>query len=117
MKGVLETVDRDGVAFLRCETRSVGRKPAPDYWLCDVIRMLDAIDEEKTRGEILYDGTEFRQYDGMARPSFVFKEEVVGSAHIFRPRFWGDIICDQTVKDACKTAGVRGIRFRDAAGD
>ncbi len=117
MKGVLEAVDREGVAFLKCESRSLGRNAAPDYWLCDVIRVLDAIDEEKSRGEILDDGTENRHYNGMGRLSLVFKEEVVGSAHIFRPRFWGNIICDQVMKDACKAAGMRGIRFRDAAGE
>jgi len=57
MKGVLETVDRDGVAFLECETRSPGQKPAPRYWLCDVTRILDVIDEERSCGEILDDGT------------------------------------------------------------
>ena len=117
MKGVLEAVDREGVAFLKCESRSLGRKAAPDYWLCDVIRVLDAIDEEKSQGEILEDGTESRRYSPMGRPSLVFKEEAVGSAHIFRPRFWGKIICDQTMKDACKSAGMRGIRFQDAAGE
>lgn len=116
MKGLLKAVDREGVAFLKCESRSLGRKPAPDYWLCDVIRVLDAIDEEKSRGEILYDGTESRRYSPMGGPSLVFKEEIVGLAHIFRPRFWGDIICDDAMKDACKAAGMRGIRFRDAAG-
>ncbi|MBR1088631.1 DUF1629 domain-containing protein [Bradyrhizobium manausense] len=113
MKRVLETVDREGVAFLRCETRSLGRKPAPDYWLCDVIRILDAIDEEKSKGKILDDGTEYRRYDITATFSLAFKEEAVGSAHIFRPRFWGNIICDQVMKDACR--GMRGIRFRDAS--
>lgn len=115
MKDVLEAVDREGVAFLKCETRSLGRKAVPDYWLCDVVRTLDAIDEEKSQGEILGDGTESRRYDGMSYPRFVFKEEVVGSAHIFRPRFWGKIVCDQAVKDACKAAGMRGIGFQDAA--
>lgn len=116
MKSLLETVDREGVAFLKCESRSLGRKAAPDYWLCDVIRILDAIDEERSRGEILDEGTEYRRYSPMGRTSLVFKEGVVGSAHIFRPRFWGHIICDQVMKDACKAAGMRGIRFDDASG-
>ena len=62
------------------------------------------------------EGTEWGRYDGMRRASFVFKAEVVGSAHIFRPRFWGGIVCDQAVKDACEAARIRGIGFRDAAG-
>lgn len=116
MKSVLETVDREGVAFLKCETRTLGRNVAPAYWLCDVVRVLDAVDEEKSRFEILEDGTEFRRYDTMARPNFVFREEAIGSAHIFRPRFLDSrIICDQVMKDACKAAGLRGIGFSDAA--
>jgi len=113
MKSVLGAVDRDGVAFLRCETRSLSGD-APAYWLCDIIRVLDAIDEEKSNVEILYDGTDFRQYDNMAISSVVFSEEAIGSAHIFRPRFLETrIICDQAVKDACKAAGVRGLSFGD----
>jgi|EndMetStandDraft_5_1072996.scaffolds.fasta_scaffold115293_2 hypothetical protein len=113
MKRVLESVDREGVAFLRCETRSL-RGTAPAYWLCDIVRKLDVIDEEKSNVEILEDGTDFRRYSGMAVSSFVFREEAIGSAHIFRPRFLETrVICDQTMKDACKAAGVRGLSFGD----
>lgn len=116
MKSVLEAVDRDGVAFLRCETRSLSGG-APVYWLGDIVRELDVIDEEKSCVEILYDGTDFRIYDPMAMSSFVFKEEAIGSAHIFRPRFLPRIICDQAMKDACKAAGMRGISFGNAYGN
>ncbi|MGX0964327.1 hypothetical protein AB7M63_004776 [Bradyrhizobium japonicum] len=113
MKSVLESVDSDGVAFLRCETRSL-RGDAPVYWLCDVVRKLEVIDEEKSIVEILDDGTDFRRYDNTAISSFVFREEAIGSAHIFRPRFLETrIICDQAMKDACKAAGVRGLSFGD----
>lgn len=116
MKSVLEAVDRDGVAFLRCETRSLSGG-APVYWLCDIVRELDVIDEEKSCVRILEDGTDFRIYDPMAISNFVFKEEAIGSAHIFRPRFLPRIICDQSLKDACKAAGMRGIRFGNAYGN
>ncbi|MEY9186322.1 imm11 family protein [Bradyrhizobium sp. USDA 313] len=117
MKGVLEAVDRAGVAFLRCETRSL-KGGAPVYWLCDVVRRLDVIDEEKSIVEVLDDGTAYRRYDNMTNSRYVFREEAIGSAHIFRPRFlehW--IICDQAMKDACKAAGVRGMRFGYAYGN
>lgn len=113
MKNLLEAMDSEGVAFLRCETRSL-RGDAPVYWLCDIVRLLDAIDEEKSSVEILEDGTKFRHYDNMAISNYVFKEEVIGSAHIFRLRFLETrIICDQAMKDACKAAGIRGLRFGD----
>ncbi|WBL76564.1 DUF1629 domain-containing protein [Bradyrhizobium xenonodulans] len=110
MKNVLEAVDRDGVAFLRCETRSLSGG-APVYWLCDIVRQLDVIDEEKSNVVILDDGTDFRRYDNMATSSFVFREEAIGSAHIFRARFLNRVVCDQAMKDACKAAGLRGLRF------
>nr|WP_128926934.1 DUF1629 domain-containing protein [Bradyrhizobium guangxiense] len=111
MKHVLETVDREGVAFLRCETRSL-RGEAPVYWLCDIVRELDAIDEEKSNFKLLDDGTDFRRYNGTAMDSkFVFREDVIGAAHVFRARFLNEVICDQAMKDACKAAGLKGLRF------
>lgn len=117
MKSVLEAVDREGVAFLKCETRSLNGS-APVYWLGDIVRQLDVIDEEKSNVEILDDGTDFRRYSNVAISSFVFREEAIGSAHIFRPRFLETrIICDQAMKDACKAAGLRGLSFGDPYGN
>lgn len=111
MKSVLEAVDKEGVAFLRCETRSL-RGEAPVYWLCDIVRKLDVIDEEKSNVQVLDDGTDFRRYDGIASDSsFVFREEAIGSAHIFRARFLERVVCDQVMKDACKAVGLKGMRF------
>jgi hypothetical protein len=118
MKGVLEAVDGEGVAFLKCETRSLKGGPAPVYWLCDVVRLLDVVDEEKSNLKILEDGTDYRHYDPMARSGYVFRTEAIGSAHIFRLRFLeSTIICDQAMKDACKAAGLRGLTFKDACVD
>ncbi|MFK4500991.1 hypothetical protein ABIF86_005282 [Bradyrhizobium japonicum] len=117
MKSVLEAVDREGVAFLKCETRSLNGA-APVYWLGDIVRQLDVIDEDKSNVEILDDGTDFRRYSNVAISSFVFREEAIGSAHIFRPRFLETrIICDQAMKDACKAAGLRGLSFGDPYGN
>ena len=111
MKDVLETVDQEGVVFLRCETRSL-KGGAPVYWLCDFVRRVEVIDEDASTVTVLDDGTDFRRYDSMAPSNYVFREDAIGSAHIFRPRFleqW--IICDQGMKDACKAAGLRGMSF------
>ncbi|MBR0723797.1 imm11 family protein [Bradyrhizobium manausense] len=68
------------MTFLKCETRPLSRKAAADCWLYDVIRVLDAIDEEKTRGQILNDGAGCKHYNGIGKLSLVFKEEAVGLA-------------------------------------
>src|SRR5262249_2554466 len=48
--------------------------------------------------------------------SLVFREDVVGDAHIFRLAFQQpEVVCDQVLTDACKTADLKGITFKDAA--
>jgi hypothetical protein len=116
MKRVLERLDETGVAFVKCETRCQDASAPPVYWLCDIIRLLDAVDEEKSRLKIEYDSASRKCYNLMGFVSLSFREEVVGSAHIFRLLFLSpSIICDQTFKDACREAGLRGIGFSEAA--
>ncbi|MGT2501666.1 imm11 family protein [Bradyrhizobium guangxiense] len=114
MKSLLETLDLEGVRFERCETRYGDGRAAPTYWLCDVIRVLDAVDEAKSVLEIKYPTPDCKVYDLSKRTSFAFKEDKVGAAHIFRLAFFPMVVCDQALKDACKEAGIRGIGFTDA---
>jgi hypothetical protein len=117
MKSVLETLDPEGVTFVRCETRHPDGSAGPTCWLCDVIRVLDAVDEQRSRVKIEYDPTgSHKRYDLMGGADLFFREEIVGAAHIFRLRFLlPKIICDQSMKDVCKDAGLKGIGFREAA--
>lgn len=115
MKTVLETVDPEGCALVRCDVRLGDGTPGPLYWLCDVLRVLDALDETNSEVKI-YDEPEGKSYDFMGGTRFFFKEDIIGSAHIFRMAYAQlEIICDQQTKDACKVGGLKGIRFRDAA--
>ncbi|MFB6451759.1 imm11 family protein [Bradyrhizobium tunisiense] len=114
MKSLLEELDLEGVRFVRCETRYRDGRAAPTYWLCDVVRVLDAVDEAKSVLEIEYPTPGRKVYNLRGRSSLVFKEDSVGAAHIFRLLFYPTIICDQVTKDACKEAGMKGIGFTDA---
>ncbi|UPK25194.1 DUF1629 domain-containing protein [Bradyrhizobium sp. 195] len=114
MKSLLEALDMEGVRFVRCETRSRDGRAAPTYWLCDVVRVLDAVDEAKSVLEIEYPTPGRKVYNLRGRSSLVFKEDSVGAAHIFRLLFYPTIVCDQVAKDACKEAGMKGIGFTDA---
>jgi hypothetical protein len=114
MKILLEALDLEGVRFVKCETRYRDSRAAPIYWLCDVVRLLDAVDEDKSVLKIEYPTPDRKVYNLMGRSSLFFKEDVVGAAHIFRLHFYPMIVCDQMVKDACKEAGMRGIGFCDA---
>jgi hypothetical protein len=113
MKILLEMLDLEGVRFVRCETRHQDGRPAPTYWLCDVVRVLDAVDEANSVLEIEYPTPGRKVYNLRKRSCLLFREDAVGAAHIFRLLFYPMIVCDQVFKDACKEAGVRGIGFSD----
>ena len=124
MKTVFEVVDPTGFAFVACDIRvPQGHYTGPQYWLCDVVRVLDAVDETRSRLNIgIVDDPIYRNY-GLKYYNFlikgaklVFREDAVGSAHVFRLAHKdATVIADQALKDACKTAGVAGILFRDAS--
>ncbi|MBR0780459.1 imm11 family protein [Bradyrhizobium iriomotense] len=114
MKSLLEALDLEGVRFVRCETWYRDGRPAPTYWLCDVVRVLDAVDEANSVLEIEYPTPGRKVYNLNRRSCLLFKEDAVGAAHIFRLSFYPMTVCDQVFKDACKEAGMRGIGFTDA---
>ncbi|MBR0756565.1 DUF1629 domain-containing protein [Bradyrhizobium jicamae] len=116
IKTVLARLDPDGVAFVKCHSSCKHGGPAPTYWLCDVLRLLEAVDEEKSRLTIKGDSQGHKWYSFVGGASLVIREDVVASAHIFRLSFsLSNIVCDQELKDACKDAGLKGITFDDAA--
>ncbi len=64
LKLVLETVDPDGVAFVKCEVRNRNGTDGPLYWLCDVLRVLDAVDEGVSRVRVEHDTYEGLPWKG-----------------------------------------------------
>jgi hypothetical protein len=112
-KLAFETTDSAGFAFVRCETRLPDGTPGAEYWLCDVIRVLDAVDETASRVKIEYrEG--LKLYSLMDRVSLVFKEDMVGAAHVFRMAYFEPaVICDQNLKGTCEALGLSGLKFRD----
>ncbi|UGY16546.1 imm11 family protein [Bradyrhizobium septentrionale] len=119
LKQVLEAVDPAGIACVKCAVRNCDGTDRPDYWLCDVLRVLDAVDEGASRVKISrrdYEGRPWKGYSLLGGASLIFRGDVVRAAHIFRLQFLTpQIICDQELRDACKKSGLKGIRFRDAA--
>jgi hypothetical protein len=115
MKTVMETVDPEGFAFLQCEVRLANGEPGPVSWLCDVLRILDAVDEAASRLQIKYlPQYNAKVYQLAGGADLVFREDVIGAAHIFRLAHLDPaIFCDQRIKDACRAAGLKGVSFRE----
>ncbi|WP_369597635.1 imm11 family protein [Bordetella genomosp. 4] len=80
--------------------------PAPRYYLGNALRRLDALDEAASRVRIKLDhndqtGKDEKLYSLVGGASLVFKQDVVGDAHIFRQdRMGAPPVCDRAMFDA-----------------
>lgn len=98
-----------------------GQYDGPKFWLCDVVRVLDALDEWQShlrigiRDDIRFVDHGQKYYEFLiCGGKLVFREAAIGNAHIFRMAYADHaVICDQEFKDACKSEGLRKIKFRD----
>ncbi|GMO16857.1 imm11 family protein [Bradyrhizobium sp. TM239] len=53
-----------------------------------------------------------KYYEVIPGYKLVFREADIGNAHIFRMAYQdATVICDQELKEACKSAGLKRIRF------
>lgn len=120
-KAVFEKIDPEGFVFVPCDVRlPKGSYHGPDHWICDVVRVLDAVDESNSVLDIgIHDDVRNmdngqKYYRFPLEYKLVFREPVIGNAHIFRMAYRDTtVICDQELKDACKSAGLKKIHFAD----
>ena len=111
LKVLFEALDASAFAFQSCDVLTSRGSAGPTYWLCDVVRVLEAFDEQ-TSQRLRQNRLKFPSLR-TARLLY-FDAVAIGKAHIFRNPYWiPDIFCDQFVKDACKRAGIKGLRFVD----
>jgi tetratricopeptide (TPR) repeat protein len=112
MKALMEALDREAFEFLQCRVQFPDGSDAPPHWLCDVVRVLDAVDEEKSKVTIRTGQSGNKFYGGGGDMNLHFKPDVVGTSKFFRLYYNDDIvICDDEVKAACKAADLKGLRF------
>jgi len=124
LKNVFERIDPEGFEFAACDYRLEDGSAGPRYFLCDVVRVLDAVDEgsSKLTVEVSEEFPAGRFYDLTGGWSLVFRSEVVSEAHVFRTPYSGDlVICDRVLRDAIVKAGIyggvrsNGLWFTDAS--
>jgi hypothetical protein len=110
LKLLFEYFDPPAFAFQACDVSLRDGSTGPLYWLCDVVRVLEAFGEP-TIQELRRNPVKFPALRN-AR-ALVFNETVIGDSHIFRTPYWDEVFCDQSLKDACKAVGIKGARFVD----
>jgi hypothetical protein len=115
MKAVLEAVDPDACAFVRCETVLPSGESGRETWLCAITRaFVGAVDEQASVDLGIGSGPNgLPSYSMESDTKLHFLPEIVGNAPLFHVAEMSPyIFCDQNVKDACKAAGLTGILFR-----
>ncbi|PRA44788.1 hypothetical protein CQ062_24315 [Ochrobactrum sp. MYb68] len=121
LKQLFEKMDAEAFAFMACDFSLADGSLGPQYYLGNVLRRLDALDEASSRVRIKLDhnyqtGEDEKLYSLVGGASLVFKPDVVGDAHIFRQDLMGaPPICDRAMFDALSAANFSGVRLRDVA--
>lgn len=112
LRQVMEAVDPDAFVFTDTDYRLADGSQGPTYFLCDVVRTVDALDEEASQLNIVisddYEAGKYYRLTGDVR--LAFKRDVLGSAHVFRLPFHGGVFCDRVFKDAVEAAGIVSAR-------
>lgn len=122
LKDVMLEADPSAFEFIECDTRFADGTQAPRYYLCDVVRVLDALDEAGSTQGIEVDeefvNGKFYSLGGGAR--LTFRTDVLADAHVFMTPYSYFVVCDRLFMDALHGAGVSddpeesGISFIDA---
>jgi len=116
-KTVLERIDPSAFAFLECRVQLRDGADGPRRSLCDVVRVLDALDEERSKVTTRITSLGTKSIWIPMSDKIFFREERVGSHHVFRVmHFESYVVCDEDMRLACKESGLSGIVFEDLTG-
>ena len=108
LRRVMDAVDATAFAFADVDYRLADGSPGAAVFLCDVVRTLDALDEDASDVDIrIGDEYEAGKYYSLAGGSrLAFRHDVLEEAHVFRLPFHGGVFCDRVFKDAVVAAGI-----------
>lgn len=115
LKQVFQSVDPEAFAFTACTFTLWDGRPGPQLYLCNVLRVLDALDEAASRVKIRTgDYVNGKYYDKAGGAALVFRTAVVGGAHIFRTPYSSAVFCNRKMRDALVAAKLKGVSLADA---
>ncbi|MGQ0682920.1 imm11 family protein [Bradyrhizobium sp.] len=116
LKNLLERIDPEAFAFERAEVDySNFDEPGPAFWFCDIVRMLDCVDEENS---VIRYQEDISWTNYLALIDVRMKPEIVGAAHAFRLTKSTLIqIVDDVIVKAAKAEKIRGFRFTNIQQD
>lgn len=110
LKQLLEQIDPQAFEFAATQVDySTFDEPGPAYWLCNLARQLDCIDDEKSK-VTFQTQVDFKAYDLLI--DVKMRPEVIGDAHAFRlVHMHGAQLVDDILVQAMTAAKMRAWRF------
>lgn len=111
LRDVFVRTDPHAFEFVPCEfTPGSGNGfHGSKYYLCDVVRVLDALDEEssKLKIKISDEYVKGKFYSLVGGASLAFKKDVLKGAHVFRTPYSGThVFCDNFIRSSVEEAGI-----------
>jgi hypothetical protein len=118
-KVLFESLQANAFSFLKCDIVLPDGSTGPQYWLCDVSTILDAVDEEKSIVDIIMPGDRelnrvetYKRYKLIFNYNLILNDNIVAGHEIFRliysPHY---IVCTDNFKKSCK--GLSGFKFKN----
>ena len=115
-KDVLTGFSDPDFAFLKVDTVGDSGEKHGEFWLCDVVTMLDAVDAERSTVTTKLNDMGLTYHEIIAGGSLRFNQSVVGPHHAFRlTTNFATIVCDEKFRLAIKAASLTGLSFKDAS--
>lgn len=114
-QSVFANTDREAFEFCEAITRLHDGSEGPKYWVCDVVRFLDAVDEAVSPVTVtvhpsVTTGASMRSVSYSLGADNVFKASVINGFHVFRALYApGDVFCDEFAARAIERARLVGL--------
>ncbi len=113
-KSCFEAADKQAFDFCACDIENRNEPKDTDYWLCDVVRIIDAIDASGPNIKKEYDGVGRLFYPLAFSHKITIKEDVESNYHVFRPQHMEmDVFVDNEVISLCRKNKISGLKFYD----
>ena len=115
-KGVLERLDSKAFQFLPCDVTYTYTEAKQSYWICDVINVVEALDENASNIQIRF-GTS-KQYRVINPTQLAFQDELISESMIFRMKFAESyIFAKKAFRDLYRAERLKGIAFSELRTD
>jgi hypothetical protein len=114
-KHLFDEINKTDFTYLAVDTEVDPGSDPTTYWLCDIVSVLDALDEARSAvmSSIADDGSKIHLIGGDC--SLAFDETLVGHHCVFRMKTsWPTLIGSENFKAAFRKAQLTGLSFMEA---